>query len=400
MKKKILLAAAIISIFNFQFSNSHAQTQDFDPVVLEVGGQQILQSEFMHDFRMSSGDKVTQSTLPQAEKSKALADYAELYANFRAKLCDSKAMGLDTSLELRLELDKYRRDLAAPYLIDSVMLMNILHEAYERNRYALHVSHILVRVTPDAPPEDTLEAYNRAMDYYQRIKNGEDFTALAIEEAHRARPHDPIKPNEGELAYFSSFQMVYPFETAAYALQPGEVSLPVRTRFGYHIIKLYDRVEMYGKVTLQHIWLRGNDRQKAIGHMYDNIMSGVPFENMALQSDDPTSEGGYIRDAVIGQLPQEYVKVLSGLQVGEVSRPFLSRYGWHIVKLIQKDTLPPFESMLSYYKQRMARDQRGDASRKSFAASARKKYGIVDFTVTPVKQEIKKNKKKRSNPWR
>lgn len=381
--KKILLATAIFSIFNFQFTISHAQTQDFNPVVLEVGGQQITQSEFMHDFRLSSGDKAS-STLPQAEKSKALEEYAELYANFRAKLCDAKAMGLDTARNLTRELNKYRADLAAPYLIDSAMLQHILQEAYERNQYALHCSHILVPCSPDASPEDTMEAYNRALEYRKRILNGEDFSAVAIEEALRARPHDPVKPNEGELAYFSSFQMVYPFESAAYALQPGEISMPVRTRFGYHLIKLFDRVKMYGKVTLQHIWFRGNERQKTIGRLYENIVSGLPFENAALQSDDASTanDGGFIRDATLGQLPQEYVKVLSQLQPGEVSHPFYTRYGWHMVKLVKKDTLPPFESMVPYYKQRMVRDQRGDASRKSFAASARVKYGIIDYTVT------------------
>ena len=392
--KKILLAAAIISIFNFQFSISRAQS---DPVVLEVGGQQIRQSEFMRDFRQSVGDNATKSDLTQAEKNKAIVEYAELYANFRAKLLDAQAMGLDTSATLNTELANYRRDLAAPYLIDSTMLMNILREAYERNRYALHAAHILVKVAPDAPPEDTLEAYNHCLELRQRILDGTDFFTVAIEEAHRVDPHAPVKPNEGELAYFSSFSMVYPFETAAYALQPGEVSMPVRTRFGYHIIKLFDRVEMYGKVTLQHIWLRGNDRQHTIGRMYENIVNGSSFEMMARQSDDlsTANQGGYIYDAALGQLPQEYVKVLSELQEGEVSRPFLSRYGWHLVKLVKKDTLPPFEAMVPYYKQRMARDQRGEASRKSFAASARKKYGVVDCTTTPVKQQGKKKKNKK-----
>ena len=394
MMKKILLALAIFQLSTFSFQLS-AQN---DPVILEVGGQQIRQSEFMHDFTMSAGENATKPGLSQTEKQKNLVEYAELYANFRAKLLDAKAMGLDTVPELNLELAKYRHDLATPYLIDSVMLMKILHEAYERNRYALHASHILVKVSLDAEPADTLAAYNHALELRRRIDNGEDFTALAIEEAQRNNPHAPVKPNEGELSYFSSFQMVYPFESAAYALQPGEVSMPVRTRFGYHIIKLLDRSEIYGKVTLQHIWLRGNERQRAIGRMYESIMNGTPFEAMARQSDDPSSSetGGYITDATLAQLPQEYVKVVAGLHEGEVSKPFLTRYGWHIVKLVKKDTLPPFESMVPYYKQRMVRDQRGDASRKSFAASARTKYGIIDCTTTPVKQPAAKGKKKKS----
>lgn len=395
MKKKLLLAAAIISIFNFQSPISRAQN---DPVILEVGGQQIRQSEFMHDFRQSSGNNNI-SRLSQDEKSKMLAEYVELYANFRAKLCDAKALGLDTAAELQHELANYRHDLAAPYLIDSAMLMKILNEAYERNRYALHCAHILVKVTPDAAPEDTLEAYNRALELYQLAVDGKDFFSLAVEEAQRINPRSPVKPNEGELSYFSSFNMVYPFENAAYSLKVGEVSKPVRSRYGYHIIKLIDRVEMYGKVTLQHIWLRGNESQRSITRMYDNIISGVPFENMALQSDDASTatDGGYIRDAELAQLPQEYVKVLSGLQEGEVSKPFFTRYGWHLVKLVKKDTLPPFEAMVPYYKQRMVRDQRGDASRKSFAATARKKYGVIDFTVTPVEQKSKGKKKKVKN---
>ena len=394
---RMFICVSIIFHFPFSIFNS-VSAQGSDPVILEVGGQQIRESEFMRDFRMSAGESALGSGKSQAEKSKALAEYAELYANFRAKLLDAKTLGLDTASTLRYELANYRHDLAAPYLIDSVMLMNILHEAYERNRYALHTAHILVKVSLDASPEDTLAAYNHCMELRKRIVGGEDFMAVAIEEAQRANPRSPVKPNEGELSYFSSFAMVYPFESAAYALEPGEVSMPVRTRYGYHLIKLFDRVEMYGKVTLQHIWLRGSDKQHAIGRMYENLLNGTPFEIVVRQSDDESTaqQGGYISDAMLAQLPQEYVKVLSGLKEGEVSRPFLSRYGWHIVKLVKKDTLPPFESMVPYYKQKMVRDQRGDASRKSFAASTRKKYGIVDLTVTPVKQPQGKGKGKKA----
>ena len=235
MKKKILLALAIfqLSVFNFQLS-----AQGNDPVILEVGGQQIRQSEFMRDFRLSAGDNAAKPGLSQAEKNKAIAEYAELYANFRAKLLDAHAMGLDTSSSLILELANYRRDLAAPYLIDSTMLMNILHEAYERNRYALHVAHILIKVSPDASPEDTLAAYNRCLELRQRILGGEDFFSVAIEERQRTDPSAPVKPNEGELSYFSSFSMVYPFESAAYALQPGEIAPATATTLSNFSTKL------------------------------------------------------------------------------------------------------------------------------------------------------------------
>lgn len=393
--KKILLAAAAFLLFNFHFSLCVAQ----DPVIMEVAGQQIRQSEFMHDFMQSVGDNlIKKGNVTEQEKRASLDEYVDLYANFRAKLVDAHSLGLDTTPDMLKEFARYRADLAAPYLIDSNMLLSIMHEAYERNRYALHTAHILVRVSPDADPEDTLAAYQHALELRKRIVNGEDFFTVAIDETRRLNPRAQVSPHEGELNYFSSFDMVYPFENAAYNLQPGEVSQPVRTRFGYHIIKLFDRVEFYGKVTLQHFWLRDASARNNIGFIYNQLQNGTPFEMVARQSDDESSAntGGYIYNASMSQLPQEYVKVLSGLKEGEFSTPFLTRYGWHIVKLVSKDTLPPYETMVPYYKQRMTRDQRGSASRKSFVASSRKKYGIVDYTTTPVEIKGKKTKKKQS----
>lgn len=397
MKKKILLAAAAISFFNIQLS-----AQNTNPVVMEIGGRQIHQQEFMKDFLQSVGDNLVSRNASEEEKSKALAEYVELYANFQAKLRDAVSRGFDTTTDLHDELVRYRKDLATPYLIDSAMMKKIMNEAYERNHYALHAAHILVKVRPDAQPQDTLAAYNRAMELYNRAVAGANFTDLAIEEVLRANPSAKVQPNEGELNYFTTFDMVYPFENAAYALQPGEISLPVRTRFGYHIIKLFDRVEFYGKVTLQHFWKRNRNADNEMTLTYERLTSGTPFEMVARQSDDLTTaeNGGYIFDATMSQLPQEYVTVLSKLNEGEFSKPFLTRYGWHIVRLVKKETLPAFEKMEPFYRQRMVRDLRGSASRKSFAANARKKYGIVDLTTTPEPSKVakKKGKKKQQEP--
>lgn len=396
MKKKILLAAAIISIFNLQSTISQAQNNN--PVVVEVGGRQIRQSELMKEFMQSVGDNLVAKNASEAEKRQALEEYVELYANFQAKLRDAQSRGFDTTAALHDELMRYRKDLAAPYLIDSAMLKRIMSEAYERNRYALHAAHILVKVGPEAAPEDTLAAYNRAQELYRRAMNGENFTDLAIEEVRRVNPAAKVQPNEGDLSYFTTFDMVYPFENAAYALQPGEISSPVRTRYGYHIIKLYEKVEFYGKVTLQHYWNRNRNASNEVSLTYERLESGTPFEMIARQSDDYTTSesGGYIYDASMQQLPEEYVTILSRLREGEFSKPFLTRYGWHIVRLVKKDTLPPFEKMEAFYRQRMARDPRGTASRKSFASNARKKYGIIDCTTTPVESKATKKKNKKN----
>ena len=398
MKKKILLATALFSVLSFQFSYSQAQT---DPIVMEVGGQKIRQSEFMKEFTANAGQQLlSRPNVSDAEKQAALKEYADLYAIFRAKELDAHQMGLDTASRMLRELAHYRKDLAAPYLIDSAVLRRILDEAYERNHYSLRAAHILVPADLRATPEDTLAAYNHIWELRQRIDNGEDFNSVAWDETRRHNPKAQPRAVEGDLGYFSVFDMVYPFENAAYSLKIGEVSQPVRTRFGYHLIKLLDRVDgLYGKVTMAHIWLHSTDstRDGSINLIYNQLMEGTPFEIAARQSDDRTTsdKGGVLADASLSQLPPEYVKKLEGMKVGEISKPFFTQYGWHIIKLIKRDTLPQPEDLESFYKQRLTRDQRGEQSRKSFAATCRKKYGIVDLTVTP--QDNGKGRKGKRN---
>lgn len=397
--KKTMLAAAIVAALGI----TCAATAQTDPVVMEVGGQQIRQSEFMHEFNSNVGQQLSRRPgVTYAEKRAALDEYVDLYSLFRAKLLDAHARGFDTTTALKNELARYRKELAAPYLLDSAVLRHLLAEAYERNHYSLHAAHILVSIPTNASVEDSAKAYDKAMELYHRIvDNGEDFFAVAADHFSKRNPGVQVRPNEGDLGYFSVFEMVYPFESAAYALKVGEVSKPVQTRFGYHIIKLLDRVEgLYGKVTMAHIWLHSNDsatRRADINMIYRQLNEGVPFEALARQSDDRTTsdKGGVLADATLSQLPPEYIHELVGMKEGEFSKPFFTQYGWHIIKLIKRDSLPSPENLEGFYKQRMVRDMRGEESRKTFATDSRRRYGIVDLTSTPVPQpKASKGKKK------
>lgn len=394
MKKVLLTIAALLLMVA-------AGAQNSDPVVMEVAGRQIKKSEFMKEFMTSVGDRLAKNPqTPAAEKRQALEEYVELFANFRAKLADAYALGFDTTEALRQELKTYRAELAAPYLIDSVELERILHEAYERNHYSLHAAHILLYLPPDASAEDSAKTYNRIMELRNRIMKGEDFFAVSAEVVREQTPGAQVRQYEGDLGYFTAFDMVYPFENAAYSLQIGEVSMPVRTRFGYHIIKLLDKVEMTGKCDMAHIWLSSQDstlRRNEIDICYRRLQDGEDFATVAQRSDDRTTRdnGGLMKDAPLNHLPPEYIEVAQHMKDGEYSKPFFTQYGWHIIKLIHHDTLAPYESMVPYYKQRMSRDQRGEDSRKAFTRSCRERYKVIDLTQTPVEQpKGKKGKKK------
>ena len=374
----------------------HAQT---DPVIIEIGDQKIHKSEFMGEFLKSIGqDPAAAPTACTYEKRKALEEYVELFTNFRVKLMDAEARHLDTILGMRRELALYRRELSSPYLIDSATMRQILEEAYERNQYALHASHVLVKLDVNANPDDTLAAYKKAMEIYQKAMSGDDFGQLAwdFSDDPSARGDELRKRegNRGDIGYFTVFQMVYPFESAAYALQPGEVSKPVRTQFGYHIIKLHERTPYFGKISLQHIWI-GNQHEDA-EHMaqeaYKRIANGESFALVAKTfSDDRNENGGFASNLEVKQMPTDYVTVISTLKEGESSKPFKTKLGWHIVRLVQRETIPAFDDMAAVYKQRLSRDKRSEAPRTVFAEQCRGRYGFRDFTQE--KEKAPKGKK-------
>ena len=401
----VLLFAVVMAVgANAQKANG--------PVIFEINGKKIYKSEFMREFLRSIGkDPAAAPTACTYEKRQALEEYVDLFVNYRAKLEDAFAQGFDTMPDMVKELKGYRNELAAPYLIDSATLESILHEAYERNHYTLHGAHIFVKLGKQPTPADTLKAYNRAMAYYNRVKNGEDFFTVAAEAAElrfkeeRIPEGDPRRKDNGELGNFSVFDMVYPFESAAYSLEPGEVSLPVRTNYGYHIIKLLDKSLWYGKGTFQHIWVSTESNpataETRIRQAYEQLVAGEDFASVCKSySDDKSSaeNGGQLSGLMAREIPPEYVSHLSRMQPGEITEPFPTKFGWHILLLNSRDSLPAYEDMVPYYKQRLTRDSRSRKPRETFIEQCKKHYNFNDYTkayMKPVKAKGKKANNKK-----
>ena len=374
--------------------------QQADPVIFEIGGKPIYKSEFMKNFLSSIGKDVdAPATACTWEKRQELESFAELFVNFRTLLADAYARGYDTLPSLVKELKGYRDELAAPYLIDSATMTQLLKEAYERNKWSLHAVHILVKCRTNASPADTLAAYKEALGYYERVMGGEDFMTVA-KEANEIRfkremvpPDDPRRRDNGDLGNFSVFEMVYPFENAVYALEPGQISKPVRTSFGYHVVKLLSKSRFCGKTTFQHIWCASNTQEgyaefKA-REAYEKIKNGANFNAICrdYSDDQSTAEnGGLLSDLTVRQMPSEYIEHLANMQPGEVSEPFETSYGWHILLLRQKDSLPSYEDMAPYYKQRMTRDIRSQQPKEKFIEQCKQKYTFLDYTKMYMKK--------------
>lgn len=379
-----------------------------DPVIFEINGKKIYKSEFMRDFLRSVGkDPKAAPTACTYEKRQALEEYVQLFVNYRSKLEDAYANGYDTMSSMLSELEGYRKELAAPYLIDSATLENIMKEAYERNHYVLTAAHIFIPVSNKAKAEDTLKAYNSAMEYYRRLCAKEDFFALALEqaaisaEAQGLGKNDPRARDDGRLGNFTVFDMVYPFESAAYGLKVGEFSKPVRTNYGYHIVKLLDKVPYFGKTSFQHIWVAEKPgdslaAKRSINEAYNLLMEGNSFATVCRNySDDKSSSmnGGLLSDMAVRQIPSEYLGILATIKRDEISKPFKTRHGWHIVKLVSRDSLASYEEMLPYYRQRMSHDTRSSKPREAFVEQSKERYNFVDYTKS---WEMKSEKGKKA----
>lgn len=317
----------------------------------------------------------------------SLEDYIELYIDFQLKVYDAEKKLLNQNPSFQEEFKMYRQQLTRPYLTDPASEEVFLQEAYERMQYDVHASHILVRIEPGAQAADTLLAWEKANRLREQILAGEEFESVA----RRASDDPSAKINSGEIGYFTVFQMVYPFEKAAYELQTGEISLPVRSRFGYHIIRVNEKRKAAGEVRLQHILLRlpaGYTEQQAdevktkATEIYQRIKRGEDFGKLAVMySQDmySVSNNGEMSWFGTGRMIPDFEKVAFSLtQKGEISEPFRTQYGWHIVKLLDKKGIDSYENIKDELREKLysAGDERSYVILKNFLETLKKSYGF------------------------
>nr|WP_294776974.1 peptidylprolyl isomerase [uncultured Flavobacterium sp.] len=321
--------------------------------------------------------------LVKDESQKDLNQYLELFVGYKLKVNKAYKLGLQDNSKYQSELKSYRTQLAKNYFNDTKITQELVQEGYNRLQKEIKASHILIMVDENAAPEDTLKAYKKIEEISKKAIAGEDFAALASQFSE-----DPsAKENKGDLGYFTAFRMVYAFESAAYNTQKGKVSKIIRTRFGYHILKVEDVRNNRGEVTVAHIMIlnpkpEDTDQDKAkntINDIYKKIQQGEKFEDLAKQfSEDKSSssKGGLLNKFGSGQLSsEEFENVAFSLtEPNEISNPFPSQFGWHIVKLIQKHPVRTLDEMKNELESKVGKDDRSKKITASLNKKLRKKY--------------------------
>ncbi len=362
---------------------SYSQT---DSVIMEIGNKKITKSEFSQIYLKNNSN-------PQFD-SKSLDDYMELFTKFKLKVTEAENLGYDTISKLKEELSGYRKQLSAPYLIDSAKNEAMVNEAYERTKTELRASHILIRLDQNAVPADTLKAYNKALALKERIFKGEKFNDVAKAKGGSEDPS--AQSNGGDLGFFTAFQMVYPFEDAAYKTKIGDISNPVRTRFGYHIINVTDSRPARGTIKTAHIMVAITKNsssadielaKKKVDEIYEKLSKGEKFEDLVKNySDDPSSnnKNGALPPFGTGtttRMVTEFENAAFELKNnGDYSKPIKTDYGFHIIKRLEWSDVPTFESAKKELQNKVNKDERAMKTQDSYVQKLKTAYNYQDKT--------------------
>jgi len=324
----------------------------------------------------------------------------ELFINFKLKVKEARELKMDTVSKFKTELDGYRSQLARPYLTDSDMLNGLIREAYGRQCQEIRAKHILIKCEQLASAEDTLRAFNRILALRDRIVAGADFATVARSKDGSEDPS--VKDNGGDLGYFTAFQMLHQFEDAAYSTPVGQVSTPVRTRYGYHIILIEDKRQARGEVHAAHIMVKpaadadgDKNAETKINEIYQKaITSESTFDDLASKfSDDASSakKGGELPWFGAGKMVLEFEDAAFGLEKdGDIGKPFKTSFGWHIVKRLGYKPTPPFEDVEKELKGKVSKDGRAEKTKASFIQKLKQEYNYTfnDAALKPLLAKV------------
>lgn len=349
--------------------------------LFSYGGNPVSKQEFLRVYEKNSLNKKPDFSEP------ALREYLDLYSLFRMKVKEADLQHLDTLPAIQHELDNYRKQLAKNYLTDDEVANKLIKEAYDRMKEEIHVQHILI-MSPAG--SDTAIAYKKIDSISKALQKGADFveTAKAVTEDRGS------KDNGGDLGYLTALQTVYPFENVMYSTPVGKISAPFRTQFGYHILKVIDRRSARGEVKVAHIMVstpksKGDMGAKSamlrVDSVENELKQGVPFDQLvAKYSDDKFSKDnkGELQPFGVGRVAPAFEEAAFALKKpGDISAPVRTEYGYHIIKLIERYPMKPFDSLKTGIKKKVENDSRAQTARDIFFDKIKQKNGFKEYAA-------------------
>jgi peptidyl-prolyl cis-trans isomerase SurA len=373
-----------------------------DQVLMTINGEPVMVSEFVYIY-----EKNNQET---SLERKTMEEYLDLFVNFKHKVTEAIAQGVDTTESFKKELAGYRAQATPKYLQDNAAIDSLVDLSYNRMAKIRKAAHIAVQCAPDADSATVAAAKARIDSIRERvtvgipttIKKGRKIVTVQnvedFNEAATLYSEEPsAKQSKGELGWIQPFRFVYPFEDAVYTTPIGEVTPVFRSPYGFHIAKVQEERD-FEEVHAAHIMKmtpvgdvhRMVDAHMAMDSIYKlAIQDSIDFA--ALASANSEDRGSAMRGGDLGwfgrgAMVQPFEDITFGLEIGQVSKPFQTRFGVHISKLYGKRGIQPLDSMRSQILRQVQRDQRMKIAEESFIKKTRAEYQLpAEMSDTDVK---------------
>ena len=382
--KKVFLSIVLLAGAMMGFAQE-------DKVLMTINGEPIMASEFLYIYEKNNQES--------SIEKKSMREYLDLFVNFKLKVTEAKAQGVDTTEAFKKELAGYRAQATPKYMQDHVAIDSLVTLSYNRMANIRRAAHIAIQCPAGSDSLVEAEALAKINLARERVTTGvekkvtkgrkwvsvrepEEFAAVAQEMTEDQHG----KENGGELGWIQVFRFVYPFEEAVYNTPVGEVSEVFRSPFGFHIA-LVEEERAFEEVHAAHIMkmmprggdMMATDIQKQVDSLYQLVLNGADFAEVAVaHSDDKGSakKGGDLGWFGRGMMVQPFENITFDMQPGEMSKPFPTRFGWHFVKLYEKRGIQPLDSIRSQVLGQVRRDVRMQEAEKSFINKTRAEYNL------------------------
>ena len=383
--KKVLLSIVLLAGSLMSFAQE-------DKVLLTINGEPVMLSEFLYIYEKNNQE----SSL----EKKSMEEYLDLFINFKLKVTEAIAQGVDTTEAFAKELDGYRAQATPKYMQDNEAIDSLVTLSYNRKANIRRAAHIAIQCPMDADSATLAAAEAKIQLARERVttgvekkvKKGRKWVTVREPEAFadvaREMTEDQAgKENGGELGWIEVFRFVYPFEDAVYTTPVGEVTNVFRSPYGLHIA-LVEEERPFEEVHAAHIMKmmpRGGegttamDAKKQVDSLYQVVLAGADFAEVATaNSDDKGSatRGGDLGWFGRGMMVQPFENITFDMTPGEISEPFPTRFGWHFVKLYDKRGIQPLDSMRQQLLAQVKRDARYQEAEKSFIKKTRAEYNL------------------------
>ena len=378
----IYIMNRIVFSFTVFFALAVNALAQADETLITIGNTKVSKGEFERIYQKNNNNLYDETDRKTPE------EYLELFIDFKLKVIEAENLKMDTSSAFVNELAGYREELAAPYLTDVKYSQQMVYDLYERTTKEVSASHILLMVQKGSTPDQEDEVLQKIKAIREEIIAGKDFNDAAVEYSE-----DPsAKTNQGHLGYFTAFQMVVPFENAAFSTPAGEISQPVRSSFGYHLLKVHDIRENQGEILVAHIMkmfpqdatpeIKSNLKAQ-IDSIYTELINGADFAELAnAKSDDKRSaaQGGEMPWFTAGRMIAEFANPAFALKnVGDFTEPVETAFGYHIIKKLNTRPVATFEESKAMLENRIKTDpERSITSKQVFIEKLKAEYNYVE----------------------